>query len=118
MVTLAIGIFLAQAPTAFNGYRPFEPILILLTFVQFYIAFRLRKKPVIELDANPPVQTRRGTVMGWAVMLFVIASGIYILLYLQDAQSGRSGGLYGYAAIISGVVAVLLAFVRRIARKS
>jgi hypothetical protein len=118
MVTLAIGIFLAQAPTTFDRYRPFEPILILLTFVQFYIAFRLRQKPGVESGAKSPAQTRRGTVVSWAVMLFVIACGIYILLYLQSAQGGRPGGLYGYAAIVSGAVAVLLAFVRRIIRKS
>ena len=118
MLTLATGIFLAQAPATFDVYRPFEPLLILLTLVQFYIAFRLRQKSVTEPGAKAPLQTRRGTVVSWAVMLLIIACGIYILLYLQSEQNGSSGSFYGYAAIILGAVAVLLAVVRRVIRKS
>jgi hypothetical protein len=114
MATLAIGIFLAQAPTAFDGYRPFEPILILLTFGQFYMAFRLRRRSEVESDPTRPAQTRYGTVVSWTVMLFVVAAGIYALLYFQGVQNGGAGQLYGYAAIASGAIAILLAFVRRV----
>ena len=117
MATLAMGVFFARAPIAFPGQQILYPTLILITLVQFYIAFRLRKAAEHKGDAerNDALAANRKMhrAVGWAALLFVIICGVYVFLYLQAISTNGPTEMDGFAAIFTGVIAVLLGAVRR-----